>query len=242
MLKNQWAKEIESDKEADRQKFILNRERNLELIQHNAAERILRDAQSGVEKARDRELLDASLAREKALAEIEEAEKIKRRSEVIELQQYYKQSEADKGVFEKLVDEFVQQEAERQYKMREAQWIREDQARINLLKDVYNSREQDILYKQSKKKEMEWIKDNEKRMIETSIAQQNAEFDAREAKEAANRKNHQMDILKQMNEKDRIQRTYLQEKMYEERAAKLAELDYQRRINTDKETNAAMLS
>jgi hypothetical protein len=51
-----------------------------------------------------------------------------------------------------------------------------------------------------------------------------------------------MDILRQMNEKDRIQRTYLQEKMYEERAAKLAELEYQRRINHDKDTNAAMLS
>jgi len=33
-------------------------------------------------------------------------------------------------------------------------------------------------------------------------------------------------IYKQMNEKDRIQRTFLQEKMYEERAAKLAELEY----------------
>jgi hypothetical protein len=41
-------------------------------------------------------------------------------------------------------------------------------------------------------------------MLEVSIAQQNAEFEAREAKEAANRKNHQMDILKQMNEKDRV--------------------------------------
>jgi hypothetical protein len=30
--------------------------------------------------------------------------------------------------------------------------------------------------------------------------------------------------------------------MYEERAAKLAELDYQRRINEDKQTNAMMLS
>jgi len=28
--------------------------------------------------------------------------------------------------YEKLVDEFVQAEAERQYKMREAQWIREE--------------------------------------------------------------------------------------------------------------------
>ena len=190
------------------------------------------------EKSRDKELLDQALAREKALAGIEEAEKIKRRQEVIDLQKYYKQSENDKHAYEKLVDEFVQAEAERQYKMREAQWIREEQARINLLKDVYNSREKDILLKQAMKKEFEWLKENERKQIELSIQQQNAEFEAREAKEAAVRKNHQMDILKQMNEKDRIQRTYLQEKMYEERAAKLAELEYQRKINADKDTNA----
>jgi len=45
-----------------------------------------------------------------------------------------------------------------------------------------------------------------------------------------------------MNEKDRIQRTFLQEKMYEERAAKLAELEYQRKINHDKMQNQTMLS
>jgi ADP-glucose pyrophosphorylase len=93
--------------------------------------------------------------------------------------------------------------------MREAQWQREDQARINLLKDVYQSREKDILLKQHMKAEKDWFKQYEKNQIETAIAQQNAEFEARAAKEQANRKNHQMDILKQMNEKDRIQRTYL---------------------------------
>lgn len=45
MLKKQWAMEIDADKEADRQKFILNRERNLELINHNAAERELQAIQ-----------------------------------------------------------------------------------------------------------------------------------------------------------------------------------------------------
>ena len=54
------------------------------------------------------------------------------------------------------------------------------------------------------------------------------------------RKTHQLDILKQMNEKDRVQRQYLQEKMYEERAARLAELEYQRKINADKSANAAI--
>jgi|TARA_B110001450_G_scaffold243070_1_gene254014 hypothetical protein len=85
MLKEQWAKEIESDKEADRQRFILNRERNLELINHNAAERELRGIQQEVEKNRDQELLNAALAKEKALQEIEEAERAERRREVVEL-------------------------------------------------------------------------------------------------------------------------------------------------------------
>ena len=126
MLKEQWAKELAADKEAERQKFVLNKERNLELIKHNAAEKVLRDAQVGLDKARDRELLEAALAKEKALADIEEQERIKRRQEVIELQAYYKKFEADKGAWEKEVEKFVQEEAERQYKMREAQWIRED--------------------------------------------------------------------------------------------------------------------
>lgn len=67
------------DKEAQRQQFVLNRERNLELIKHNAAERELRNIQMDAEKSRDKELLNAALAREKALADIEEAEKSKRR-------------------------------------------------------------------------------------------------------------------------------------------------------------------
>lgn len=96
--------------------------------------------------------------------------------------------------------------------------------------------------KQALKREFDWLKENERKQIEASIKQQNEEFEARALKETAFRKNHQMDVLKQMNEKDRIQRTYLQEKMYEERAAKIAELDYQRKIQADKDTNQMMLS
>lgn len=43
MLKDQWKSEEEYEKEMERQKFILNRERNLELIRHNEAEKVLRD-------------------------------------------------------------------------------------------------------------------------------------------------------------------------------------------------------
>ena len=79
MLKKQWAIEIESDKEADRQKFILNRERNIELINHNAAEKELRGIQQEAERHRDKQLLQANLDREKAMIELEEREKAARR-------------------------------------------------------------------------------------------------------------------------------------------------------------------
>ena len=51
----------------------------MELIHHNANEKELKGIQLVAAKARDKELLDAALAREKALIELEEAEKNARR-------------------------------------------------------------------------------------------------------------------------------------------------------------------
>jgi hypothetical protein len=50
-----------------------------------------------------------------------------------------------------------------------------------------------------------------------------------------------VDVLRQVNEKDREKRRVLQEKMYEERAAKLAEINYVKKIDSQKETNAQSL-
>ena len=45
MLSEEWKREEEQEREMERQKFILNRERNLELIRHNEAEKKLREEQ-----------------------------------------------------------------------------------------------------------------------------------------------------------------------------------------------------
>ena len=52
---------------------------------------------------------------------------------------------------------------------------------------------------------------------------------------ALNKKAHQTDILHQVGERDRTMRRDLQDKMFEERAAKLAEMEYSRRINQEKQ-------
>ena len=52
------------EREMERQKFVLNRERNLELIRHNEAEKRLREEQLKVEKDRDRDMLNKALTKE----------------------------------------------------------------------------------------------------------------------------------------------------------------------------------
>lgn len=58
---------------------MLNRERNLELIRHNEAEKKLREEQSLREKERDKYMLQSAIEREQALERLEQDEKQKRR-------------------------------------------------------------------------------------------------------------------------------------------------------------------
>ena len=70
-----------------------------------------------------------------------------RRREIQELQKHYQNTQSNKAAYEKMIEELTQVENEKQWDAREQQWRREDQARVNLLKNVYQNREQDILLK-----------------------------------------------------------------------------------------------
>ena len=133
-----------------------------------------------------------------------------------------------------MVDDLVAQENAKQWEAREQQWRREDQARVNLLKNVYANREADIVLKQALKKEEQWLIDHEKTAIDAEIERQNQLHEEKQLNAAVARKAHQTDILKQVTERERAMRRDLQEKMYEERAAKLSELEYSRRIQAEK--------
>ena len=85
------------------------------------------------------------------------------------MQSHYNRVASDKAAYERHVDELTQQENEKQWNAREQQWRREDQARINLLKNVYQNREADILLKQQLKKEADWLKQHEKQQIDSEV-------------------------------------------------------------------------
>lgn len=140
-----------------------------------------------------------------------------------------------------MIDDLVAEDNARQWAAKEQQWRREDQARINLLKNVYANREADVLLKQAQKKEDLWKIEHEKNQIDSEIARQTALYEEKQQNAAFARKAHQTDILRQVNERERTMRRDLQEKMFEERAAKLAELDYSRKIQAEKLSNQEML-
>ena len=190
MLQQQWAVEEQKEKANAEQQFMLNRERNLELIQHNATEKQLREQAEAVDKNRDKVLLGKALAQEAAVEAYEAEERLARRREIQELQAHYNVQKNDKAAHERMIEDMTQQENDRQWNARESQWRREDQARVNLMKNVYQNREHDILLKQTLKDEAKWLKNNDKQMVDTEVDRLNRMHEERSLKEAFDRKTH----------------------------------------------------
>ena len=190
MLAEQWKREQEVEQELERQRQVLNRERNLELIRHNEAEKILREEQLRVEKERDREMLNKAINKEQQIEKIEKDELHRRRQEVVELQQFYLQKAEDKKAEEQLIEYLTWLESEKQWKLREDKWKKEDQARINLMKQVYEDRAKTIGAKQMMKDEEQWKLSYEKQVIQDEILRIQAEAEERQVRDTLQKKNH----------------------------------------------------
>lgn len=63
-----------------------------------------------------------------------------RRKEAKDLQEYYKQSKADQLAEEKLIDEMVRLEEIKAQKIQDGKWKQEEEARLQLMREVYESR------------------------------------------------------------------------------------------------------
>lgn len=110
------------------------------------------------------------------------------------------------------------------------------------MKDVYDNRAQKVEYTKKFNSEKRWLSDYEKKQASDEIAKQQREDEEARIRAALAKKEHQGGVLMQIGERDRQQRRDLQEKMYEERAAKLAEIDYTRKIGQEKQVNTNTLN
>lgn len=64
MLKGQWEREEMAETNLTKQRFMLDRQRNNDLINHNEGERVLRKEAEEAAKNRDKDMLAVALSRE----------------------------------------------------------------------------------------------------------------------------------------------------------------------------------
>ena len=229
-LKEQWKRDELKEKENEEQRRQINKQVYLDIEKFNKKEEEERKKVLEYEKKKDKELIDSIVEREKALDLIDKKEKEKKIKEFEQNKKYLEYVMNQKKEAEIWMDKIAQEEADRDYKKQQQEWLKDDQKRIELLKDVYKGREEALKYQKK-------IKEDEKNAIIEDRKQLDKEIDEYYDKleeinkaEAIKRKQHQNQLLYQIKEKEDLRKRERQDVLYEERAAQLWEKEYQEKI------------
>ena len=233
-LKEQWRRDDANEEENKLKRIQQNIQVYKDIEEFNKKEEIERQKKIDFEKAKDKELIDSILEKERALDEIDKAEKLKRKQEFIQNKKYLEYVLNQKKEAEAWMDKLAQDEADKAYQKEKEEWLKEEAKRIQLLKDVYKDRERAVLYhKQLREDEKVQIL-KEREILDEEIRKYNQMIEEINRQEALRRKTHQGELKYQINEKDNMRRKEQQDKLYEERAAQLWEMEYQKKIDQQK--------
>ena len=230
-LKEQWRR----DKEAEDQNERNRREMNIQVYKDieffNKKEEEDRRQKLNFEKMKDKELIDSIVAKEKALDLIDKQEKERKVKEFYENKKYLEYVINQKKEAELWMDKIAQEEADKDYKKQMEDWKKQEDKRIQLLKDVYKGREDAIKYKKQQLENEKNIIKQERKDLDQKVNEYYNYLEEIKKNEAEKRKTHQQQLRYQIQEKERLRKREMQDILYEERAAQLWEQDYQNKIN-----------
>lgn len=240
-LKEQWKMDEENEKENALQKKQINQQVYREIIEFNKKEELERKKKSDYEKVKDKELVESIVEKEKALDRLDKLEKEKKIKEFHQNKKYLEYLMNQKKEAEAWMDKIAQDEADKEYYKKQAAWKKEEEKRIELLKQVYKGREEAVKYKLGLiEEEKEKVK-KEREVLDAEILDYKQKEEIIKKEDAKRRKDHQSDLIYQIAEKENQKRRELQDKLIEERAAKLWEMEYQKKINEQREIHLKKL-
>ena len=229
-LKEQWKRDELKEKENEEQRKLINKQVYLDIEKFNKKEEEERKKVIEFEKKKDKELVESIVEKEKALDLIDKKEKEKKIKEFEQNKKYLEYIMNQKKEAEIWMDKIAQDEADREYKKQQEEWMKEDAKRIQLLKDVYKGREEALKYqKKIKEDEKNAIKEDRKQ-LDKEINEYYDKLEEINKAEAIKRKQHQNQLKYQIKEKDDLRKRERQDVLYEERAAQLWEKEYQEKI------------
>ena len=240
-LKEQWRRDEVKEKENEEQRKLINKQVYIDIEKFNQKEDEERKKKIEFEKKKDKELIESILAREKALDLIDKKEKEKKVKEFEQNKKYLEYVMNQKKEAEIWMDKIAQEEADRAYKKEQEEWMKEDAKRIELLKDVYKGREQALIYQKKLKEDEKNAILEERKQVDKAIDDYYNGIEEVNKMERDKRKAHQNQLLYQIKEKEDLRKRERQDVKYEERAAQLWEMEYQQKINEQKELHRQRL-
>ena len=230
-LKEQWRRDKEAEDQNEKNRRAMNAQVYKDIEEFNRKEEEERKKKLEFEKMKDKELVDSIVAKEKALDLIDKQEKERKIKEFAENKKYLEYVMNQKKEAEAWMDKLAQDEADRAYKKEMEEWQKEEDKRIQLLKDVYKGREDALRYKKQQLENEKNLMKQEREELDEKINNYYDYLEQVNKNEAEKRKNHQNQLRYQIQMKDQLRRREMQDVLYEERAAQLWEQDYQNKIN-----------
>ena len=230
-LKEQWRRDKEAEEQNEKNRRAMNAQVYKDIEEFNRKEEEERKKKLEFEKMKDKELVDSIVAKEKALDLIDKQEKEKKIKEFAENKKYLEYVMNQKKEAEAWMDKLAQDEADRHYKKEMDEWQKEEDKRIQLLKDVYKGREDALRYKKQQLENEKNLMKQEREELDQKINNYYDYLEQVNKNEFEKRKNHQNQLRYQIQMKDQLRKREMQDVLYEERAAQLWEQDYQNKIN-----------
>ena len=229
-LNMQWKIDEENELKEKLYKRELNKKVNEDIKYYNQIEKQKKEEKDMLEKEQDKKMINDILVKERALDEIDRLEKIKKKNEVLKNAEFLQYKMKLKKEEEAWMDKLAEEERERQYQKEQEKWLKEQAARIELMKDVYKDRAEAIMRKKNIEEEEKKELIKEREILDREIDNYNDQLYKLREEELIKNKNQQ-DILKyQMQQKINKRNREKQEELYQKRMAELLEMEYQNKL------------
>jgi len=234
-LKELWKMQEVEEAEAIVREKVFAREERVKADAYAEIQKAQRDEEAALEFAQDKAFVSGVLERERRLAEKEEYEKEKARRKAVEYTEALKIEMAKKAESEEKLIKLQEEEAERQWQKRYAQWEKEELARRALMEEVYHDRAEQVAIKQDMRDHLknEVMRDRDR--IDTEVNRLEAIEQERGIGEMLVNKRHQEELFRQMDFHQVQRHRELQQHAIEQRQAAISEEKIRRAVKAEKE-------
>lgn len=222
-LKKIWAEQEEEEKRAVVEARVFAKEERRKADEYMAIQQAQRAEEERFEKEFDKNFVNGVLERERLIAEQEEAEKLKAKKKAMEFTEALKLEMARKAASEEELLRLQDEESERQWQKRYAQWEKEELARRALMEEVYHDRAEQVKLKHQLREQVKSDIAKERGQIEQEMKRLEEIEKQREEGEKMVAMRHQEELFRQMDFHQVQRHRQLQQHAIEQCQAAIAE-------------------